>query len=119
MKDKRTKAELLNALDAVNEMHLQAKDAIHKMEIQLRVARTDKNAAEALANTRRQCLDRICHIVTTVVAMKYPQTTAFGTVEQVWYQGATINPGYEGDSEEVRLLKLIHEQCQEGSACST
>ncbi len=114
--DKRTKAELLDAVDAAHELRRQADDAKHKMEIDLGKAIAGKVTAKAAADTRGQALDQIRHTITTAVALKHPRTVAFGTVEQVWYRGELMNPGYDGDSEEVRLLKLIYDQCQEALA---
>ncbi len=112
-KDKRTKAELLAALDAALERLRQAKDTAATMERELGRTKAGKESAETRAVTLKQSFDTIHHAIATAVALKYPKTVAFGGIETVWYKGQLIHPGYEGDNEEVRLLRLIDDKCQE------
>ena len=115
-KDKRTKAELLDALDAALGFQEKAAAAVATMEHELRKAKAGKDAAETTAANLKQAFERIRHTIRTAVALRHPKTVAFGGVETVWYEGQMIHPGYEGDSEEVRLLQLINEQCLEALA---
>jgi hypothetical protein len=115
-KDRRTKAELLDALDAAHERRRQAEDAATTMEHELRQAKNGKKSAEDKAATLKQSLITIRHTIKTAVAMKYPKTIAFGGIAEAWFGGENIHPGYEGDNEEVRLLRLIDDGCQEALA---
>lgn len=112
-KDRRTKAELLDALNAALGRQHQAEDATRTAEYEVRKAKAGTDSAEAKAATLKQSSETIHQVIATAVAMKYPKTVAFGGVESVWYEGQYIHPGYEGDNEEVRLLRLIDDKCQE------
>ncbi len=105
-KDKRTKAELLDALDAALGRERQA-------EHELRAAKADKKVAETKVATLTLSLAAIRNAISAAVAMKYPKTVAFGGVEEAWFGGEYIHPGYAGDNAEVRLLRLIDDKCQE------
>lgn len=112
-KDRRTKAELLAALDKAMLIEEKLLDDMGDTERLLRKANVDKDAAEGVVDKQRKLFESIRQAIKTAVALKYPQTVAFGGVEQVWYEGQYVHPGYEGDNAEVRLLKLIDDECHQ------
>lgn len=112
-KDRRTKAELLDALNAALRRQQQADSATRTLEHEVRKAKAGTESAEEKVATLKRSLETIRQVIWAAVAMKHPKTVAFGGIESVWYQGRLVHPGYEGDSEEVRLLSLIDGKCQE------
>lgn len=113
MKDKRTKAELLDVLEAVRcELRGEA-DTMVELRNELRRSKTDRNAQNVRVDGLKRSIEAIRQSIKTAVATRHPRTVAFGTVEEVCYKGESLHPGYEGDNEEVRLLKLIDDECRE------
>lgn len=113
-KDRRTKAELLVSLDKAISLEQRTMDAKHEVERLLRRAKFDKDAAEVVLGKQAQVFESIRQTIKTAVALKYPKTVAFGSIEEVRFDGRWIHPDYDGDGDEVRLLKLIDDACQDG-----
>ncbi len=112
-KDKRTKAELLDVLEAVR-CELRGEDeAVVKLESELRRSKADQNVQKIRIGKLKRSIEAIRQSIKIAVAMRHPRTVAFSTVEEVWYEGKAFHPGYEGDNEEVCLLKLIDDECRE------
>lgn len=108
-REKRTKAELLNALEVAHcKLH-----AVGELAGELRRSKASQNNQKVRVGGLEQSFEAIRQSIKAVVAVRFPQTVAFGSVETIIYRGEFIHPGYEGDNEEVRLLQLIDDKCQE------
>ena len=110
--DRRTKAELLSTLAELEQLHQKLKLDMDGVKLALRKARSDIDATKIKSDQYERILVQITDAITVMVLLRYPKTLAFGGVETTWYEGQEVHPGYEGDNEEVRLLRFLHDLCK-------
>ena len=114
-KDKRTKTGLLDEIEIVRCKLFGEVKAVDELRSELRRSKADQNVQKIRIGELKRSMEAIRQSIKTAVSTRYPRTVAFGTVEEVWYRGEAFHPGYDGDNEDVRLLKLIDDECREGA----
>lgn len=106
MKDKRTKAELLERIKLYESEERMMCDKINELERHVNHEHANTKKAESETKAARDVLGKIRIAVETAATMRFPDVDMTGT-NQVWHNGQMINLD-QHDSEELRLLRYLY-----------
>ena len=112
MKDKRTKAELLEVIVRQGE-DLESKDLARvRAERETRCQKETTGLAIANLNTKNEQLDHLRQALTTAAALRHPAVNLDEDGE-VWANGRMMPiPEVTAEPEELRLVRHLYKLCQ-------